>query len=320
MQRLFLFLFLYSQLFSYSLIDYYRANGIKNIEKEAEKLLKSYKFWFKRLQNLDTDFGYYEDIKYILIVNKSFQSMDLYKNRGDFFQLIDSVDVIVGKNSGEKFFEGDKKTPTGVYRLIDRIEQLDQFYGPLAIVLSYPNLLDRLNGKSGSGIWIHGFPLSGDRELYTKGCVALENSKLIELDRLIDNLNRTIIILEDGQLKKSSKGELALILSSLYQWLDSWKNNRLKKYLSFYSKDFKRYDGHNLKWFKKYKSKLFHRNEKKEIFFTNINISPYPNSKKRRLFLVTFDEKYRSSRINFKGKKELYVEVINGEMKIVVEK
>lgn len=311
---------IYSKLISYSLIDYYRANGINHIGQEAEKLLKSQKFWLKRLQQIDTDFGYYEDIKYLLIVNKSFQSMDLYKNREEYFQLIESVDVIVGENSGDKLVEGDKKTPTGVYDLTGRVDKLDQFYGPLAMVVSYPNLLDRLNEKSGSGIWIHGFPLNGDRELYTKGCVAVENRKLIELDQIIDDLDKTTIILEDGRLERTSKGELALILSSLYQWLDSWKRNKFSQYISFYSNDFKRYDGNELDWFRNYKKVIFNKNEKKDIFFTNINISPYPNSKNRKLFRVTFKEKYKSSKVNFIGEKELYVEIINGEMKIVVER
>jgi murein L,D-transpeptidase YafK len=291
-----------------------------NLQEKAERLLKSKEFWYERLQKLDTDFGYYEDLNHLLIVNKRFQSLDLYRLQSGEFELIKTVDIIVGENRGDKMVEGDKKTPTGVYQLLERIDKLDPFYGPLAIVLSYPNLLDSLDGKSGSGIWIHGFPMSGGRELFTKGCVALDNKKLIELNSLIDNLDKATIILEDGRLKKSSKLDLATILSSLYRWLDSWRSSNFESYIEFYGDDFKRFDGNSLDWFKEYKKKIFAREEKKEIYFSNINISPYPNSQNRVLFRVTFDEVYKTARVKFQGKKELYVELINQKMKIVVEK
>ena len=33
--------------------------------------------------------------------------------------------------------------------------------GQLAFVLSYPNTYDKVQGKNGHGIWIHGSPLDG---------------------------------------------------------------------------------------------------------------------------------------------------------------
>jgi len=321
MKKLIIILFLYSNLFSYSLIDYYRANGSYNIGKTAEKLLKSKDFWLKRLKNYDTDFGYYENLNNLIIVNKNFQSLDLYRLKNEQFELIQTADILIGKNQGYKAIEGDKKTPTGVYNLTKRLYKLNQFYGPLAIVLSYPNLFDRLKGRTGSGIWIHGKPLNGaKRDSYTKGCVALENSRLKKFNRLVKDVQKSLIILEDGQLKKVSKNDLATVLSSIYIWLASWKENRFSKYIGFYSKEFKRFDGNGLKWFRDYKRSIFKKREKKKIFITDINISPYPNNYGRNMFLVSFQEEYRTSKFTWKGKKKLFVEVINRKMKIVIEK
>jgi murein L,D-transpeptidase YafK len=307
-------------LLSDKLLDFYRTHGMGGIEKRAETLLRSEKYWLERLQYIDTDFGYYEDLEYLIVVNKTFPSLDLYKQEKNQFYLLQTNDVIVGENRGFKSKEGDKKTPTGVYELVDRLHKLDQFYGPLALVLSYPNLYDSLKGRTGSGIWIHGMPLNGTRERFTKGCVALENDRLTKFGTILDNIKKSIIILEDGKLAKTKKGDLALILSSLYQWLDAWRDGNFKSYINFYSKKFRRFDGNNFSWFKQYKEKIFSRKEKKEIRFFNINISPYPNSYREKLFRVVFDEVYKTSRFNFKGKKELYVKVESGKMEIVIEK
>ena len=320
MKLLFLVSILYLELFSYSLIDYYRKYGTENIGKEAERLLKSKQFWLERLKNIDTDFGYYEDIEYLLIVNKIFQSLDIYRKNGNIFQMVTTFDILVGEKRGDKFTEGDKRTPTGVYELVETLKKLDQFYGPLAFVTSYPNLFDKLHGKSGSGIWIHGYPLRGDRNPYTKGCIALKNDRLLELSRIVRNLDKTLLILEDGQLERVSKEDLATILASLYRWLDSWRSQNLQHYLSFYSKEFRRFDGNDLKWFREYKKKVFSKKKKTKIFFTNINITPYPNREKKRLFRITFQERYISGKYRFQGKKELYIELIGNRMKILVER
>ncbi len=51
------------------------------------------------------------------------------------------------------------KTPEGVYELTSKLTKLDSFYGPLALVTSYPNTFDKAMNKKGHGIWIHGMPL-----------------------------------------------------------------------------------------------------------------------------------------------------------------
>ena len=71
--------------------------------------------------------------------------------------------------------EGDLRTPEGVYFVGHRINRkLDwDLYGNLAYSLNYPNPVDRIMGKTGGGIWIHG---RGKEFLPrdTRGCVALK--------------------------------------------------------------------------------------------------------------------------------------------------
>lgn len=62
-----------------------------------------------------------------------------------------------GSRPGDKRVRGDLKTPEGIYFIIGkRTSGLDfQEYGDVAYPLDYPNPVDRLRGKTGSGIWVH---------------------------------------------------------------------------------------------------------------------------------------------------------------------
>lgn len=79
-----------------------------------------------------------------------------------------------GRKSGDKEARGDLKTPEGVYFVVGkRTAGLDfQDYGGVAYILDYPNPVDRLRGKTGSGIWLHsrGRPVT-PRE--SRGCVVV---------------------------------------------------------------------------------------------------------------------------------------------------
>lgn len=92
---------------------------------------------------------------------------------------------------GHKRFEGDERTPEGLYT-IDRRNPRSRFH--LSLGISYPNATDRAHaaryGRSAGGdIFIHGQPtgysgppLPGD---WTDGCIALTNAEIEELWTLV---------------------------------------------------------------------------------------------------------------------------------------
>ena len=111
---------------------------------------------------------------------------------------------------------------------------------------------------------------------------------------------------------------LVNILSQLYKWRYSWLYNDIDSYLSFYASDFIRFDGMNFQKFKKYKTRVFAKNEIKTIIFTKINIIPYPNSK--NIYQITFKEFYKSNSFKFEGNKTLFIKISNNDnMKIFTE-
>ncbi len=300
------------------LMDIYRIEGIKAVEQELEKNLRDIDFWKKYLENKNIDYGYYEFAKYIIVAQKDGKELSLLEKTEDNYKLISKDNMIIGENSGDKFLEGDKKTPEGSYDLIQKRTGLDQFYGPFALVTSYPNNFDQSLNKKGHGIWIHGMPLNGDREKFTQGCLAVDNEKLKSLDSKI-NIKKTVLITSHKELKKATKEDIALILSTIYKWKDAWKYSNINDYLSHYSKDFKRADRSDFNLFSNQKRQIFAKNENKTINLFNIDISPYPNSLNKTMYRILMDEEYTSPSVQFYGKKELFVEVTNNKVQILAE-
>jgi len=93
---------------------------------------------------------------------------------------------------GHKQFEGDGKTPEGIYH-IDRRNPNSAFH--LSLGISYPNERDiahaRANGKSpGGDIFIHGRPNANPfdkRKDWTEGCISLKNRHMQWVYAMVDN-------------------------------------------------------------------------------------------------------------------------------------
>jgi murein L,D-transpeptidase YafK len=301
------------------ILTMYREHGIKNIKKQLDLELSKLEYWSRYLKDKDTTFGYIESYTDILVCDKSKSTLSLYtKNSKDKYMKQNTYSAFTGKFKGDKQTEGDLRTPIGIYNLTKKISEVDSFYGPLAFVTSYPNMYDRYRGKNGSGIWIHGLPINQDRDEFTKGCIAIDNKSLKCLDRDIDIKKTLLIINPKDEFMDVSKETLAMILSNLYEWRYAWLYNNLKNYLKFYASDFIRFDGMNLKEFKKYKKRVFAKSGRKVIRFTDLNVIPYPN--KKDVYQITFKEFYKSKSFVFRGDKILLVRIEDDSIKIFTER
>lgn len=102
-----------------------------------------------------------------------------------------------GEAPGPKQVEGDKKTPEGIYFIVnEHLEKdLTPIYGPRAFPLDYPHLLDRRQGKTGYAIWIHGTD-KALKPMDTNGCVALENADVLRLSDFVTRHVTPVIIQE----------------------------------------------------------------------------------------------------------------------------
>jgi len=298
----------------------YRFNGIKSIQKKMDFELTKLDYWSDYLKGIDTRFGYIESSLSILACSVNNSNIKLYKkDKNKKFVFNSEFNALTGKMKGDKKEEGDLKTPLGIYKLTKKIVKLDAFYGPMAFVTSYPNIYDKYKNKEGSGIWIHGLPEYEERDSFTKGCIAIDNNDIKSLDKKI-KFENTLLIIDNKKVDNIvSKEILSHILSQLFEWRYAWINNDIDSYLSFYSKDFKRFDGVGINNFKQYKKRIFSKNEYKSIIFQNINVIPYPNAP--RTYQVTFNEIYKSDSFNFKGDKILMVNIdMQSNINIIAEK
>ena len=318
MKKVILLLFLSCTWLLSDLVDLYRNEGLEAVKKELEKELLKKEYWQNYLANKNVEYGYYESKKYLIIAQKKTKDMKVFKIEKNDYDLLLEDDIIVGEKEGDKQVEGDLKTPEGVYLLTKKLTKLDQFYGPLALVTSYPNTFDKALNKNGHGIWIHGMPLNQEREKYTQGCIALDNTQLEKINESISH-EKSILLISNEDLKKANKEDISTILVAIYKWRDAWKKSDLEKYLNFYDESFKNDRGMSLEKFSKYKKRIFDKKEEKKIIFSNINIAPYPNSLNKQMFKVIMDEDYQTKYYTFVGKKELYIELKDNKVKILSE-
>jgi len=132
---------------------------------------------------------------YTLVVSKRTKKLFVTEEMKKGYLVIKEYPISLGKIPGNKEKRGDKKTPEGIYSLIDlkTRDNLPSKYGPYAAVLNYPNEKDLNQGKTGTGIWIHG---TGKGQLTpdTQGCIELSNTHLTELYEYIGKGAKIIIM------------------------------------------------------------------------------------------------------------------------------
>ena len=302
-----------------AIFDKYRQG--KEWQQDVDKVLFSDEYINYLLKNKDVRFGYYDNPINIIVCYKNKRKLDVYRYNNKPILEKQFSRILTGKNPGDKWVEGDGKTPIGVYELKYKIDdnELNDFYGPLAYPTNYPNLYDLYRGKKGHGIWIHGFPKDNpNRDFNTKGCIALPNNELINFSDMI-NYKNSILIIDTNNLPTTNKKNISIILKELFKWRYAWKYNKLNSYLSFYDKkNFKKENRFGFNYFAYIKKKIFARQKSKIIKFSNLEIIPYP-SKDKNLYKVDFDEYFKSGNTIFQGKKILYLRLINNKISIFLE-
>lgn len=136
------------------------------------------------------------DVKHAIAVDASKSRLYLFSNSASGLNLIADFYISVGRLGVPKRLEGDERTPTGVYFITGMIpgEQLPDLYGVGAFPLNYPNDWDRIAGRTGSGIWLHGTPSDEFSRIpqASDGCVVLSNP---DMSLLLLNLERRTPVL-----------------------------------------------------------------------------------------------------------------------------
>ncbi|EOX7401370.1 murein L,D-transpeptidase family protein [Campylobacter coli] len=304
------------------LVKIYLNQGLDAVGVAIEKELTNKDFWLDEIGDRNISLGYYDDDVAIVLTNKTDKILRVYSySDGKIKQDFEQKAIITGL-MGDKQVEGDLKTPVGFYELGRKFNPGDPYYGPFAFATTYPNLLDKVQGKTGGGIWIHGYPLDGTRldEFKTRGCIALFNENLEEFAKVVQD-KKVFAMTEEKEKVRAKKEDIAALLADLFAWKLAWTDSDINTYLNFYDeKQFKRFDKMKFEQFASMKKSIFSRKEDKKIKFLDINISPYPNVENETMYRISFYEDYYTKNYQFKGDKILYVKIDSkGKMKILAE-
>jgi murein L,D-transpeptidase YafK len=131
---------------------------------------------------------------HILVADISRSRLYVYNNK---LTLVNSFYMSVGRAGAGKEKMNDGKTPLGTYFIGKRMdgESLPDRYGDAAYPLNYPNAWDKMKGKTGYGIWLHGTAKASYSRVpnATEGCISLANDDLKVINQYIVE-NTPIII------------------------------------------------------------------------------------------------------------------------------
>jgi len=166
---------------------------------------------------------------YVAAVDASKSRLYWFENRSGAdgrlqLQLVKETYISVGINGVGKEKEGDGKTPLGVYFILRNLpgDGLPDLFGAGALTLNYPNAVDVMRKKTGSGIWLHGTPSAQYARApeSTDGCVVLSNP---EMGRLLQmpELRMTPVIIA-AQLEWVNADQAKQTWDAFKPTLDKW--------------------------------------------------------------------------------------------------
>lgn len=264
------------------------------------------------------------DQKYAIVVDTQKSRLYLYQNdpQAGRPRFVADYYITHGKLGAEKTKEGDKKTPVGVYHVTGSLPRakLGDFYGSGAYPLDYPNEWDRLHGRNGHGIWLHGTPSDtfSRPPRASDGCVVLANQDLDALAKdLQPGLTPVIISSQVEWLSLDDwQAERKALDKTIDDWRADWESRDTARFMRHYSKKFST-GGQDFEQFAAQKRQV---NSGKEWIKVKIsNLSVFRNPGKEELVIVTFDQDYRSNNLSNQMKKRQYWIREDGSWKIIYE-
>jgi murein L,D-transpeptidase YafK len=237
-------------------------------------------------------------------VDKKSQSFSLLVRQSPL-RVAQAIPCATGQELGDKFKEGDLKTPEGVYFITQRKNAgLNyELYGDLAFVLNFPNPMDVLRRKSGHGIWIHGrgHPII---PYETQGCVALNTPDIHRLDQVLAE-NMPVVIADEIQLggakAQAVEAEGREVVAATQAWAKAWQD-RSEAFFGFHDPEkFAITEGQPFAAFRIHKERLFKALPWIQVTLFDVRAVPGPD-----YWVTYFIQVYRSPTLISQGVKRLY--------------
>jgi murein L,D-transpeptidase YafK len=259
--------------------------------------------------------------KFALVVDTSRSTLYVYENINGEPRYVTDFYVTIGKLGTEKISTGDQRTPIGVYFILANLpkNQLADMYGSGAFPLSYPNEWDKKNGRTGSGIWLHGTP----SDTYSRpprasnGCVVLGNDDLNKLAPYLQvGITPVIITNKMAWSSAQDQTERTALLHELELWRSDWASMDTNAYLKHYARNFAS-DTANLETWSRQKQTVNAGKSWIKVNLSDVSLFTYPEQP--GMVVVNFDQDYTSNNLSNRMKKRQYWMKQNNRWQIIYE-
>ena len=255
-----------------------------------------------------------------ILVDTSRSRLFVYANDLGRPRYVTDFYISLGKNGVEKRREGDQKTPLGVYTIGAPKGKLPDLYGAAAYPLSYPNEWDRLHGRAGHGIWLHGTP----SETYsrppwtTDGCVVLTNEDLARVSKYVDVSHTPVLIGRAVEWRAPARWEAdrETFLKAFDGWRRDWESRDTARYLAHYSRDFRSTQRDLAAWTAS-KKRVNAGKSWIKVGVSDVSLFAYPGT--GDLMMITFEQDYRSNNMSRRTHKRQFWTLEAGQWRIVHE-
>ena len=257
-----------------------------------------------------------------LVVDASRSRVYVYRNDAGVPRLAEHYYSSLGKRGIDKEREGDQKTPIGVYQVTSRIagSKLPDLYGWGAFPLDYPNEWDRLQRRTGYGIWIHGVPADtyARSPQASDGCIALANPEIEQLSHHVRPGATPVVIARRVEWVSVGtwRTEREELLRALEAWRLDWESRDSERYLAHYANGF-RSNGMDLERWRAHKRRVNAAKAWIRVSLAEVSVLRDPGAPAR--VVATFEQDYRSSNLAQKARKRQYWVLEDGRWKIAYE-
>lgn len=243
-----------------------------------------------------------------IVVDTSKSTLYLYENVNGEPRYVADYYISSGKLGTDKVAKGDQRTPIGVYYVKADLpkNKLSDMYGSGAYPLSYPNEWDRKNGRTGSGIWLHGTPSNtySRPPRASNGCVVLSNEDLDNLGKSLQvGITPVIITNQMDWSDEQSNADRAALLNEIEQWRADWASLNTDTYLTHYASDFSS-SGVDFSSWARQKKQVNAGKSWVKVNLSNVSVFAYPNQP--GMAVVSFEQDYESNNLNNRMKKRQY--------------
>nr|WP_217344632.1 L,D-transpeptidase family protein [Noviherbaspirillum sp. L7-7A]MBV0878797.1 L,D-transpeptidase family protein [Noviherbaspirillum sp. L7-7A] len=231
------------------------------------------------------------DQKRVLVADARRSRLYVYENRQGELRFQQDFYISQGKLGINKAREGDQKTPLGVYYITSRLagHRLPDFYGVGALPLSYPNEWDKLQGREGSGIWLHGTPSRNYSRppLSSDGCVVLTNPDLREVYAGVEINKTPVVIAGDAEFvpRQQVEAERAQAQAMVENWRAALEQQDFEQLRRHYASRFRSEQADTLDdWLARQQKGIQHLN-KPALALRELSLFRYPGEE---MIVATF--------------------------------